>query len=151
MANKIILVIDPGNSTGWCIATVNVETRSIVDIEAGTIPEGIQHLRWLQDFAVDIVVYETFQLYPGKAASLAWNTFYPVEVIGVIKYMFGRTTEMHGLQPSVKKFSGGFDDTWNELVAKRKAVGGDHGFRAITEHSRDTYLLLKYFIRNLLQ
>ena len=88
-----------------------------------------------------VVVFETFNLYPGASKSLVWNSFYPCEVIGVIKCecMLQRY-EMVGQAPGVKKFSGGLDTTWLEFEKHWK------GLEDITEHTKDAYLHLKYYM-----
>ena len=88
-----------------------------------------------------IVVIERFNLYPQMAKSLAWNSFYPCEVIGVIKYV---CTELNipivEQAPSVKKYFGGFKSDWEQ-------VKQTPGFK-LTEHVKDAYQHLKYFERN---
>lgn len=127
-----VMVLDPGDSTGCLIRDRDGKFygRTIVK----------DHKK-LYDYMVtekpDIVVYETFQLYPSKAMKLQWNTFYPCEVIGVIKL----TTDLIkapliGLQPSVKGFIGTLD--FKDIILTEK----------ITEHIKDTYRLFNYWHRH---
>lgn len=128
-----ILTLDPGNSTGWCFKGDK--------LIGGTLPEDHNMVALLiLELEPDVVVYESFKLYPGKAKSLAWNSFYPCEVIGVIKYVSSLIgAKLISQDPYVKKYAGGFDDDWhNEMVIEGK----------ITEHVKDAYLHLKYFERN---
>lgn len=148
-----ILVFDPGESTGWLYAEVSTSGH-INKLRGGTLPKNHRSFVYLlEEFDPDVVVYETFQLYPGMAKTMSWNTMYPCEVIGVIHYLYDESCEVVGLQPSVKKFAGGFDKTWELFVAECKSYVDKDEFNPkqydkITEHTRDTYLLLKYYLRN---
>lgn len=134
-----VIALDPGNSTGWVFRAVD---GSLV---GGTVGEDhLQVYMLLENWRPQIVIYETFQLYPGKAQQLSWNSFYPVEVIGVIKLWVMRHPEVRlvGLQPSVKKFALGNNelDLW-KTVEKLDQVA--------TEHLRDAVRLLRYYERNI--
>ena len=132
---KSVLVFDPGDHTGWCFRDTS---GRVVGGTCGKhhmeVAERIQILR------PDIVVFERFNLYPQMAKSLAWNSFYPCEVIGVIRYLCDRyNIPMVEQAPSVKKYFGGFQKDWDQL----KALSQD-----VTEHTKDAYQHLKYFERN---
>ena len=130
-----ILCFDPGNHTGWCCLYGDGE------FDAGTIGENHSDVgRRIYDSAPDIIVYETFNMYPGMAHHLAWNSFYPCEVIGVIKYL---STEQHipiiGQAPSIKQFAGGLPQVYKDAIRAGK-------FQS-TEHSKDATLHLAYYLR----
>lgn len=132
---KSVLVFDPGDHTGWCFRDTS---GRVVGGTCGKhhmeVAERIQTLR------PDIVVLERFNLYPQMAKSLAWNSFYPCEVIGVIRYLCDRySIPIVEQAPSVKKYFGGFQQDWDQL----KALSQD-----VTEHTKDAYQHLKYFERN---
>jgi hypothetical protein len=132
---KSVLVFDPGDHTGWCFRDTS---GRVVGGTCGKhhmeVAERIQILR------PDIVVFERFNLYPQMAKSLAWNSFYPCEVIGVIRYLCDRySIPIVEQAPSVKKYFGGFQQDWDQL----KALSQD-----VTEHTKDAYQHLKYFERN---
>lgn len=144
-----VIALDPGNSTGW---VARVSTGELV---GGTIVENHNEVyKLLEAYRPEVIVYETFQMYPGKAQKLIWNTFYPCEVIGVIKLYVQRATEIGepqfveghpklvGLQPSVKKFAFGPEeaDGWKKV---------DRFGQPATEHLRDAYRLLRYYERYL--
>lgn len=138
--SQVTIALDPGNSTGWVV-------RYGEALIGGTVGEKHADV-WslLNMWEPCIIVYETFQMYPGKAQKLIWNTFYPCEVIGVIKLWAQLHPEVKliGLQPSVKKFALSNSETnlW------RTVVGGiDWG--TITEHTRDAVRLLRYYERNM--
>lgn len=154
------LVLDPGNSTGWVIR------KDDGTIIGGTI--DMNHLnvaQLIKDayalYGVTLVVYETFQLYPGKANKMVWNSFYPCEVIGVIKCTIDTINKaaadlglpvcinIEGLSPSVKKYAGPCKD-WNEIRLIHHSVNGFEPEKEekITEHTRDAYRLLKYYELN---
>lgn len=128
-----ILALDPGESTGWCFIG-----RDGV-LSAGTAPKD--HLKVAERLDVlnpDIVVYETFNLYPGKAQKLIWNSFYPCEVIGVILYKArsaGRV--IVGQAPPIKKYAGPLPQKFIDYSRKEK----------LTEHSKDACQHLCYFLR----
>lgn len=135
-----ILTLDPGNSTGWLWC--NIDDKGVYSIiGGGTIAEDHLHVaKKIYDTAPDLVIFETFHMYPGKAKSLAWNSFYPCEVIGVIKYicaLMGIKTV--GLSPSTKKYAGGFNNP--EWIRFRQNS-------EYTEHTKDTWLLFQYWYRN---
>ena len=89
----------------------------------------------------DIVVLERFNLYPQMAKSLAWNSFYPCEVIGVIRYLCDNMLiQLVEQAPGVKKYFGGFKYDWEQL----KQLSEDR----ITEHTKDAYMHYRYFLRN---
>lgn len=144
-----VIALDPGNSTGW---VVRLSTGELV---GGTIGESHREVyKLLRDYSPEVIIYETFQMYPGKAQKLIWNTFYPCEVIGVIKlyaqkaqrigepYFKEGKPVLVGLQPSVKKFAFGPEeaDGWKKV---------DRFGQPATEHLRDAYRLLRYWERNL--
>lgn len=148
LLNRKVIALDPGNSTGW-VGRVPVygNKDEVVSsmLVGGTIGEDhCAVYRLLEDFQPDIVVFETFQMYPGKAQKLIWNTFYPCEVIGVIKLWAmqrGNKCKLVGLQPSVKKYALG-----NSEQELWKTV--DRFGQPATEHLRDAVRLLRYFERN---
>lgn len=132
---KSILVFDPGESTGWCYRDFSGR------VTGGTCKkhhrEVAERIHILQP---DIVVLERFNLYPQMAKSLSWNSFYPCEVIGVIRYLCDqKDIPVVEQAPSVKKYFGGFQDDWDQLRELS---------RDVTEHTKDAYQHLKYFERN---
>lgn len=128
-----ILALDPGESTGWCF--LDRDNRLI----AGTAPKN--HMAVAERLDVlnpDIVVYETFNLYPGKAQSLIWNSFYPCEVIGVILYKCMHDKRHIVKQaPSIKKYAGPLPQKFIDYSKQEK----------LTEHSKDACQHLCYFLR----
>ena len=130
-----VLTLDPGESTGWCYRGENGT------LQGGTLPKDHRKVAQLiLDLRPHVVVLESFHLYPGKAKSLSWNSFYPVEVIGVIKYVCDTNCIFWMEQaPSVKKYFGGYQSDWVILQQK---------LDRLTEHVKDAYQHLKYFERN---
>lgn len=128
-----ILSLDPGESTGWVFRDENGMLRG------GTI--GKNHAgvaRLMTEVKPEHVVLERFNLYPGMAKSLSWNSFYPCEVIGVIKLICMQyNISMTEQAPGVKKFFGGFQDDWIQICQ------GAH-----TEHTKDAYMHYRYFLLN---
>ena len=133
--SQTIMALDPGNSTGWVMRTDS-------ELIGGTIGSNHQDVwQLMNNLQPDILIYETFQMYPSKAQKLIWNTFYPCEVIGVIKLwaQLHPQVKLVGLQPSVKKFA----LSNSELDLWRSVKG-----TPITEHTRDAVRLLRYYERN---
>lgn len=132
---KTILVFDPGESTGWCYRAADGQViGGTCKKHHAEVAEKVMGLR------PDIVVFERFNLYPQMAKSLAWNSFYPCEVIGVIRYLCDKYSIQYIEQaPSVKKYFGGFQQDWDQLKETSSNV---------TEHTKDAYMHLKYFERN---
>lgn len=140
-----ILALDPGESTGWCFLDRDN------NMQAGTAPKS--HLKvaeLLDKLDPDVVIYETFNLYPGKAQKLIWNSFYPCEVIGVIKYKCalkdmlstgggceGYRPQVVKQAPPVKKYAGPLPQKFVDLSRKEK----------LTEHSKDACQHLCYYLR----
>lgn len=134
---KSILALDPGESTGWCFLGANNQ------MQAGTASKDHHEVYILmEDLHPDIVVYESFNLYPGKAQKLIWNSFYPCEVIGVIKLVcqiWG--TEIVKQAPPVKKYAGPLPKMFVDLSRTEK----------LTEHSKDACQHLCYYLRQIKQ
>lgn len=132
---RSVLVFDPGESTGWCFRGTDG------CVIGGTCKKNHEEVAGkIIALDPDIVVLESFKLYPQKAQSLAWNSFYPCEVIGVIKYVCAvNSIPFIEQAPSVKKYFGGFKPDWQVL----KVVSDN-----VTEHTKDAYMHLKYFERN---
>lgn len=133
-----ILVFDPGENTGW-VAQETYDDGRVV-LRGGTAVRD--HRLVAELFSIynpTQVVFERFNLYPGMAKTLSWNSFYPCEVIGVIRYMcMSRNIPYVEQAPSIKKYSGGLDDTWKVLRSNNE----------VTEHTKDAFLHLKYYLRN---
>lgn len=132
---KTILVFDPGESTGWVYGS---SEQGLV--AGGTARKNhVEVAKLIQDFQPDLVVFERFNLYPSMAKSLSWNSFYPCEVIGVIRYTCDVMNIPYVEQaPSIKKYAGGFGNDWEQFKQCFK----------VTEHTKDAYLHWKYYLRN---
>lgn len=140
-----IMVFDPGDSTGWVMSNTDKFTLS-----GGTLYKDMAFLYTMITIEKpDIIVFETFHLYPGAAKHLIYNDFYPCQVIGVIKL----AALNYGVQylveqaPSIKKYSGGIDNRFKDMMRRIKVSNGED----LTEHIKDAYLHLKYFELNTLQ
>lgn len=132
-----VIALDPGNSTGW------VFREADGSLSGGTCGEDhVAVWKLLEEYRPQVVVYETFQMYPGKAQKLIWSTFYPCEVIGVIKlWATVNGAQLVGLQPSVKKFALGTTELELWKTVNRYDAPA-------TEHLRDAVRLLRYYERN---
>lgn len=139
-----IICFDPGDSTGWVQRTDVEELENGEYLSGGTIYKDLDKI-WhgIVNVNPDIIVFETFHLYPGAAKHLTYNDFYPCQVIGVIKHaaLFAGTPHLVEQAPSIKKYSGGIDARFSDLMALMKEERGED----LTEHIKDAYLHLKYF------
>lgn len=140
--HRRILSLDPGESTGWVYFEVDDAPNSNDPpyMTGGTA--GKNHLEVAELFSIynpNEVVIESFHLYPGLAKSLSWNSFYPCEVIGVCKYLcMQKDIQWVEQAPSIKKFAGALNDLWITFQKRVKT----------TEHTKDAYLHLQYYLRN---
>lgn len=141
-----ILVFDPGEHTGWCCAEYKDTDTPEWVLHGGTADKDHRCVAELFDiYNPTLVVFERFNLYPGMAKTLSWNSFYPCEVIGVIRYLCAKKKILTFEQaPSIKKFSGGLQYDWQLL--KDNSIGISK--QGVTEHTKDAYLHWKYFERN---
>ena len=132
--SRKILCLDPGESTGWVLGTEEYAIRG------GTCKRNhLEVAQLIKDERPDIIVFERFNLYPGMAKSLAWNSFYPCEVIGVIRYLAMDTnTQMVEQAPSVKKYAGEIKGRADWEFLKVRCSG-------VTEHTKDAYQHYRYF------
>lgn len=139
---KTILVFDPGESTGWCYRGFDGS------VYGGTArKDHLEVAGLIYSIGPDIVVLESFHLYPQMAKSLSWNSFYPCEVIGVIKLVCMQEKIPFVEQaPSVKKYFGGFQKDWDTIGAIPAIM--NQFSRGVTEHTKDAYMHLRYFERN---
>lgn len=135
-----VMSLDPGESTGYLV--VDMEDNSYQIYAGGTLPKDhIKVFDKIREIHPDILIYETFHMYPGKAKALSWNSFYPCEVIGVIKLTakISNIVDVVGLTPSTKKYAGGFNNPiWINFRQTHE----------YTEHTKDTWLLFQYWYRN---
>ena len=145
---RTVLVFDPGEHTGWCCARLDDSISPEWRIVGGTAEKDHRAVAELMHrYCPDIVVFERFNLYPGMAKTLSWNSFYPCEVIGVIRYLCDKFHIFVFEQaPSIKKFSGGLQSDWKLLKDSSFGLSA----QGVTEHTKDAYLHWKYFERNTL-
>ena len=129
-----ILCLDPGESTGWVLGTEEKALRG------GTCKRNhVEVAQLIRDESPDIIVFERFNLYPGMAKSLAWNSFYPCEVIGVIRYLaMSMDLPIVEQAPSIKKYAGEIRGRADWEFIKDRCSG-------VTEHTKDAYQHYRYF------
>ena len=77
-----IMSFDPGETTGF----------AVLDTDTGSWMTGVIGLWHTIDSLLDchkpdVVVFESFKLYPDKAHTQVWSDFPAVKVIGVIEYL----------------------------------------------------------------
>lgn len=137
-----ILVFDPGESTGWCFQNVKGW------VCGGTArKDHLEVAKLIRAAQPDIVVLERFNLYPQMAKSLSWNSFYPCEVIGVIRVVCMELgIPVIEQAPSVKKYAGGLQEDWQTIEYLPLQL--EDYSKGVTEHTKDAYLHYRYFMRN---
>lgn len=86
LSNTKILGLDPGGTTGY--AYVNYTPGSTQLIDAGQFPSTFSSLDHLfGEYIPDIVVIESYKLYPWKAKEQAWSGLQTPRYIGAIEYV----------------------------------------------------------------
>ena len=91
-----ILAFDPGGTTGWA-ARDSITTYQYW----GEFKDLPQVVTLINTHRPDVVVIESFKLYPWMAKTLSWNSFRAVEVIGAIKL----TCELLGIKVEMQSAS----------------------------------------------
>lgn len=124
-----IIAFDPGKTTGWCVF------RDKVLIADGTLTMEQSPALILDDFPPDLVIYESFRLFPNKAKAMIGAQFEPVQVIGVIRFLCQeRHIPMIEQAPVLKKFF--------MPVARLKYYGSVPQ----SEHARDAVRHVLYYL-----
>lgn len=142
-----IVCFDPGNHTGWVAQDTATGKMKAGTLLEETMMEGLIDI--FNRLQPEVVVFETFNLYPGMAKSLSWNSFYPVEVIGQIKLLckMNGISNIVGQAPSIKKYAG--QPTRDEVADLRERCKHSNSalWGIFTEHTKDAWLHLLYFRR----
>lgn len=81
-----VLALDPGEKVGWARGI-------IVDgvLDESTVVHGINHLKDMalklhdQIHNYDLVIYESFRLYPGAAKSMVGSDFPTAQFVGMVR------------------------------------------------------------------
>lgn len=139
-----LVAIDPGDvHVGWAVFIGLVES----DVEELTPAECLIRMeQLLTSQAIDVLVIESFQLYPWEAENQYWSTFPTCELIGALKWLHakhGYGCELVMQKADIKK------PTFAQLrargiksLAKRRKVPGQHVLDA--EAHAWHYLLRRY-------
>ena len=77
----IVLVLDPGHTTGWAVLT---EEKIVA---TGIFPFYRDVKMLIEQYKPDKAVLEDFTLYPWKSHALAWSQLQTVQTLGVMKYL----------------------------------------------------------------
>lgn len=85
----IILAFDPGGTTGYAVYDSDDNTcLELGQFETWSKVKRLLHAQagkaW---FPPDVVIYETFRIFPSVAKSLSWQELLAPQVIGVIRYL----------------------------------------------------------------
>lgn len=80
------IAIDPGERVGWAVGESDGDNLEV-------LRQGVHPLR---DFAIalgkgignyDVLIYETWRLYPQMAKTMIGNDMQPSQLIGIIRYL----------------------------------------------------------------
>jgi len=96
-----VLAFDPGETTGYCYA--NSETGRL---DTGQLRFWRGADRLIRTVHPDVLVIESFRLYPDRAYGLAWSDFPPVQVIGVLKYLCEGISSVRYVMQSASEVKG---------------------------------------------
>lgn len=140
MSGNIVISIDPGLTTGICVAD-NINGRSFDVQSSFTVTwdnrfELLETFRDLQECnIIDAIVIERFMLYPDKAASQSYNEFPSVRIIGLCEaYLYQLDL---------------LDKVVYQNASQRKGVAfvtEHYPLVKATLHQRDAYQHLRYYI-----
>lgn len=136
MTTEHVLVIDPGDRTGWARAVI--EDGVITEVQEGVTP--------LKEFALglgknihkyDCVIYETFRLREDKALQMIGNDFQTSQLIGMIRYLCWThpTIKLRSKAPGVKEYG---RKVMPEILKERLP-------HSTEEHSKDALDLLSHY------
>lgn len=123
---KRLLAIDPGKTTGYALF-IGKTLR-----EYGTV-EGSDTYKLL-DLLPDIVIIESFRLYPWKANQQSFSSFETVEIIGVLKFLCEQKGISYIMQPATIK------TVWPDERLKSE------GYYVKNRHSRDAVRHGLYYV-----
>lgn len=129
---SVRLGIDPGQSTGICIAD-NSMLKPAYRFETLEWDELVPFLFLkIPSFQLDLVVCESFNLLPHKAASKTFSSFPEVEVIGLLRGL------CHQYNVRMITLNAG---TYKPFAEKNIQVPADY---KVDRHQKDAYRVLKY-------
>jgi hypothetical protein len=135
------MTFDPGESTGWAYYEIHEGVPATLTV--GTVPKDLTKM-WhlLHNFPQpDVFVIEEFRLFPSHSKALVGNTFYPCEVIGVLKlYAMLHKITVVTQAAHAKKYSGA--STKDALWVAASGTPGE-----FTRHAYDAYIHLCYYLR----
>lgn len=134
--SELVLVIDPGDRTGWARAVI--DDGQIIEVSQGVAP--------LKDFALklekvvgsyDVIAYETWRLRPDKAKAMIGNDFQAVQLVGMVRLLAW-------LHPTVKLVSLGANikETGRKVMPPILRKRLPH---STEEHDKDALDLLSYY------
>lgn len=136
LAMQSIIAIDPGGShCGVAVFVIVMDEDGNLHLECRLTTEHTPEsmfdsirvwgaLHGNSKLGFDVMVVESFRLYPEKMASLAWSTLRTVEVIGVLRERCRQEGVPFVLQPaSIKKATDGQLKA-RGILLKSKGSGG---------------------------
>jgi hypothetical protein len=123
-----LVAIDPGDRhVGWA-TFVGVECTEVAELSPAECILRLEHL--LQARALDVLVYESFALFPWEAQNQHWSEFETAQLIGVFKYLharYGQGCELVKQPASIKKPAfAQLRARGIKSQAKRQGVPGQH-------------------------
>lgn len=143
MTSSRVIAIDPGGAhVGWCEALVFDDGVVDVDHIAELTPQGATHAAERVFPNADVVVIESFRLYPDKAKMLVGSEMETSQLIGVLKYL----ARKHGcklvMQPASIKVP-------TESLMRHRGVRHSAITQRVGGHAKDAEThLFQYLYRN---
>lgn len=133
-----VLAIDPGERVGWATGLLGASADEFEIENRGVHP--------LQDFALklgksiadyDVVVYESWRLYPGMAKRMVGNDMQPAQLVGIIRYL-------GWISPTVKLVTQGAKIKETALKTMPDWLS-EHMKQSTEQHDQDAIMHLWYY------
>jgi len=124
-----VLALDPGEKVGWARAVV------LPNAEWLDLRHGIHHLK---DMALalgrsavryDVVIYETWRLYPSMAKSMVGSDFQTSQFIGMVRYLtwINPRVKLVSQGASIKKTADKTAPDWLQEIIDNEPASHDDG------------------------
>lgn len=139
---KTVLAIDPGERVGWATGLIHPDPPG----EPPRLKVTNQGVHALKDFALklyesyakyDVVIYETWRLYPGMGKALVGNDMQPAQLVGMIRLC-------GWLNPKVKLVSQGASIKKTALRTMPAEIK-DRFERSSEQHDQDALMHLWFY------